>query len=197
MKTSIMIILQLSTSDWVTIWGIVAALFVSILGSAAFLIFRTGRIVQSIDSMEETLKDVPKIKYSFGQMTVKVDTLWRNHLSKSNSPLILNEAGLRVFETSKISDFTSKYYKDILERVKASGPENPYQAQESLISIVSDYQNLEECKLMLEQAAFNSGYDVNSVLYVGAISIRDKVIRDLGFSVHDIDLHDPKKKVST
>jgi hypothetical protein len=187
-----MILLELTASEWIAIWGIAGGIFISVIGSAIFLIFRTGRIVEAIASMQETLKDVPKIKYSFGQMTVKVDTLWRNHLSKSNSPVILNEIGIKVLESSKISEFTDFYYVEILEKVKGKNPLNPYQAQESLIQIVSEYQNMEECKLKLQEAAFNSGYDINSVLYVAAINIRDKIISDLGFKVEDIDKHDPK-----
>ena len=187
-----MILLELQPSEWIAIWGIAGTIFVSIISSAAFLIFRTGTIVKSIDHMQDTLKDVPKIKYSFAQMTVKVDTLWRNHLSKSNSPIVLNEVGIKVLETSKISDFTTRYYPEILEKVKSKNPVNPYQAQETLISVISEYQFIESCKLMLQEAAFNSGYDINSVLYVGALNIRDQIITDLGFDRDDIDKHDPK-----
>jgi len=200
MKTLVLIVIflfQLNNSEWIAL----SAIVVPVIGSIIFLIFKSGSMIESIKNIQKNIEliqkstdDIQKLKYSFGQMNVKVDFIWRNNLSKSNSPIILNDVGKKILETSKISDFTQKYYNEILSRVKSKNPVNPYQAQEYLISVMSEYQNNEECKLMLQDAAFKSGYDVISVLYVGAIDIRDKIISDLGFVVGDIDKHDPNKK---
>jgi hypothetical protein len=107
--------------------------------------------------------------------------LWHAHLAKSNSPITLNEAGLRALETSNIREFAEQAYAEIFARVKAKNPQNAYQAQEALISIVTSYQNDEEYKLKLQEDAYAVGHDVDSLLFVGAMAIRDRVISDLGF----------------
>jgi len=173
----------MTTENWIA----VVTLFATTVISGFVLFFKMGRIVESIATMQETLKDVAKIKYSYGQLIVEVDVLWRNQVSKSNSPMILNDVGLKILESSRIDSFTTKYYSEILAKVKARKPFNPYQVQEALISIVSDYQNIEECKLSLQESAFNCGFYINSLLLVAAINILDKVVSDLGFGHEDAD----------
>ncbi len=182
--------------DWIAIIAIASTLLIGIVASTWILGVKIGGINSTLESFKPAIGDVTRIKVSFGQMNVKVEELWRERLSKSKSPIVLNETGRKVLETSKIGDSIMKYYQDILARVKAQSPENPFQAQESLIKIVASYKEIEECKPMLETAAFNSGFDVNSVLYVAALAIRDKIIEDLGFKRDDIDKHDPKNKAN-
>jgi hypothetical protein len=43
----------------------------------------------------------------------------------------------------------------------------------------------------LEQGAFESGSSVTTVLFVGAIYIRDRVLKELGLRPEDINTHDP------
>lgn len=171
----------MATSDWITIIGLVVGLFITTMGSTLLLVFKMGIIHNKIDTMQETLKEIPMIKLTIAQMLVKLEVLWQAHLSISNSPISLNEVGLKALETSNIGAFVERVYSEILARVKASNPQNAYQAQEALISILSSYQNNEEYRLKLQEAAYASGHDVDSLLFVGALAIRDRVILDLGF----------------
>ena len=58
------------------------------------------------------------------------------------------------------------------------------------------FKEKEECINKLENAAFNTGTHIDTILFVAAINIRDQVIEDLGFKNKDIDIHDPEKKKS-
>lgn len=146
---------------------------------------RFDRIENDIASIRQEIKgiweDISKIKFTMGQMQVKLDALWQHHTSKSNSPLSLSEAGLKILEISGIGEFANHYYPEVLSKVKAIRPENAYQAQKGLISIMNDYKNKEECRPKLEEVSYSSGSDIDTLLFVAALSIRDKIISDLGF----------------
>jgi hypothetical protein len=60
-----------------------------------------------------------------------------------------------------------------------------------------NYKNNNECIRKLENAAFTAGVDVDTVLLVGAINIRNKIINDLDMKVEDIDKFDPNKSKTT
>lgn len=168
----------MNTSDWIAILG----LFATTIGSVIVLAFYMGSLYKEVKGIAKAVEVLPWVTYTLAQLVVKVDVLWQEHMSKSNSPIVLNEAGLRVLEASKIGDFASTYYGEILLKVKATKPQNPYQAQQTLISVLSSYQHVDECRPKLEELAFSSGSDVNSLLFVAALTIRDRIILELGFS---------------
>ena len=66
-----------------------------------------------------------------------------------------------------------------------------FQETSSLIKIVRTLQANSDYKNLLENGAFESGSDVNTILFVGAIYIRDNVLSQLNFERADIDKHDP------
>jgi hypothetical protein len=171
----------MSTSDWITVWGIAAGLFLTSIGSVLVLAFKIGGVNEKMASMAKILEDVPRIKIEIAEMQVKLDVLWRFHLSESKSPLALNDDGIRALETSKIGDFAYRHYPEIFSKIVALKPDNAYQAQELLISIMNRYKKDDEYRPALQDAAFSTGYDVDSLLVVAALSIRDKVIADLAF----------------
>ncbi len=181
------ILLAFAVSDWVTVISVAAGIGLTVLGSLIAIIFKLGKIAQKIEHIDKQVLDIPKIKYSYGQLQVKVDALWRQNISKSNSPIILNAAGNKVLKSSGIASFVEQHYNKILTTLKLIKPSNAYTAQEELISLLEEYQFVPGHAEVLQQAAFNCGYDVNSILFVGAIYIRDKILLDLGFSLADID----------
>jgi hypothetical protein len=173
----------MSNSDWITVWGIAITFFVTVVGSVWLVAFQIGSMRARIVSIEKIVEDVPKMKYSLGQVLVKVDVLWHNHLIKSNSPMVLNDEGLRLLHESGIGTFAEIHYAEIISEVKKISPQNAYQAQEALSVVLNKYQTIDTNKLMFEEAAFLSGSDVDSLLFVAALSIRDRLISDLGFTI--------------
>lgn len=174
----------MSTGHWIAVAAIVVPVFISIIVGLGILIFRSGTIVQGIQTINKTIEPVPEI-------AARVEVLWSNQTTVSRSPMQLNEVGEKVLKQSNIRELTQKYYDDILVKIKDLNPPNPYQAQQILIDVVNAYKNVDEYKNKLETGAFNAGMDVDTVLLVGAIDIRDRIIKDIGFQIDDIDKHDP------
>lgn len=115
-------------------------------------------------------------------------------LSQSNSPRQLSELGKKVLADSKIDEIIDTQYDHILEEVRASDPKNAYQAQEAIYSAVDNLFLDESVRDLVEQGAFLSGYTPKDVLFVGALNVRDKILRELNLDIDDIDKYDPNSK---
>lgn len=190
----------MTTSEWITIWGIAIGLFTTIIGSVLLMAFHMGSLHREVKLMGKTLETVVhtirQMGFAMAQMEVKLEVmqvklevvqvklefLWNHHLGVSRSPMVLNETGLRLLEKSRIDQFADEHYAEIVSKVRAAGPQNAYQAQQTLISVLSSYQHVEAYRTKLEETAFASGSDLNSLLFVAALTIRDRVIEDLGFN---------------
>ena len=96
-------------------------------------------------------------------------------------PRELNASGKEILEGSSIGEFITLHYDEVLRMVKYLKPKNAYQIQEGLEECVSKIKYTHEEKLKLEEEAYNLGEDLGSLYYVGGISIRDKVIKELGY----------------
>lgn len=169
---------SLSSDNWIAIAGIV----ITIVGGLVFLIFRSGTVVEKINNVETRLSKVE----------IRLDGLWERYFSVNKSPVQLNDNGLKVLEDSGIKKIVEDRFKIIVDKVKEKNPQNAYQAQEFVKNIVEDFKNDISLKNILENGAFKSGVDVFTILFVGAIYIRDKVLIQVGFNIDDIDKFQPK-----
>ena len=176
----------MTTQNWIALAGVILAVF-GIIFAGGRLFERIGNIKEEINELKPDVKMIPLIKE-------RVDVLWADRFTSSNSPVVLNERGLKILKESKIETLTNEYYAEIIMQVKELTPQNAYQAQEILIEVVKNLKNRDNCKAKLEEAAFVTGVDVDTVLLVAAINIRDKIIEDLQFKIGDIDKFAPPNK---
>jgi hypothetical protein len=175
----------LTTTNWVTIGGF----GIPILGALILLIFRSGKIIEKINTIDKRGDHIEK---RVDNIDARVDSLWKHTFSISKSPMQLNDKGLKVLNESGIKTIVELRYPEIFQQVKAMNPTNAYQVQEFTREVVSKLQNDVTLKDQLEMGAFKSGFDVYTVLFSGALFIRDRILVDLGFDVDDIDKHEPK-----
>ncbi len=121
----------------------------------------------------------------------KVTPLWQSFVSVSKSPAQLNDKGIEVLDKSGIDKVLDIRFEEILNNVKGLNPTNAYEGQQIIIAEVNKLKNNADLKNTIENGAFNSGMNVDTVLFVGAIYIRDKILRELHFDIDDIDKHSP------
>jgi hypothetical protein len=184
-----MILLSLDTGEWIgaaTLFITIALPLIALVFKSGALFERMGHVKNAVDEMKPDVKLIPVVRE-------RVDILWSSRVVHAGSPVMLTKRGEEILKNSKIEEFTTDYYQKILDEVKEKKFENPYQVQEGLIAIVTNYKNDPLCKNKLENAAFITGTDVDTVLLVAAINIRDKIIADLGMKVEDVDKFDPHK----
>ena len=144
------------------------------------------------NKLDDNIRDVSFLK---GSMSISQSPAPAAlQLSQSNSPRQLSELGKKVLADSKIDEIIDTQYDRILEEVRASDPKNAYQAQEAIYSAVDNLFLDEPVRDLVEQGAFLSGYTPKDVLFVGALNVRDKILKELNLNIDDIDKYDPKNK---
>ncbi len=150
------------------------------------LIFRLGRMHYIIEEMQLLVKKIIP-------MDIMVQHLWRGITTENNSPRVLNEHGKKILKLAKMHEFTDMYFNHIIYTIKKMAPTNAYDAQECLIKVMRELKDNPQCKEDLEERINMACSDVDTILFVGAINIRDRIIDYLGFQRKDIDKFDPQK----
>lgn len=159
---------SMNTSDYISLIGIGVTMLIAIFGSMFMFMMR---ISNRIDSLA----------LNVASLNTKVDVLWRHFWANAHSPIALNERGREILNNSNFKNRLDASYDDVLRQVRASRPRSAYEVQEMLIVLLSAYQHNEDYRYGLHEDAFNSGSTIEGVLFVAALSIRDRVMTDLGF----------------
>lgn len=181
--------------------AVVLAALIAVIQAVRYIfkkIFKLGEISNRLGSVETSIKDLKKeLSKSAGELNTSVGSILKmlaeKGLSHSNSPRVLSEDGRKVLTDSGIDAIVDDKFDLIVKRVKKLKPENPYQAEIATMDVVAEFKNDPVLKDAIEEGAFNSGYFVDSVLFVGGLYIRDRVLKELGMKADEIDKHKPNQ----
>jgi hypothetical protein len=156
---------------------------------AAFLLGNTRELIARIDERTSRLiKDMDEMKPKVDSMSPKVDVLWQRGFSFSNSPRQLNDVGQKILGDSGIKAIVDGKKDKLLAVVKAKNPNNPYDAERVIIEVMEKLP--EYCPEIIDElknGAFRSGVNVEAILFVGSIYLRNLIFPNLGFNVEDLD----------
>lgn len=143
-------------------------------------------IKKSIDDKIEP--DLKNIRERFSAVEVKVNSMWKDGYAPANSPRQLNSRGNNILEESGIKKIVEDERENLLTIVKKKDIKNAYDAEERIFKIMMNLPK--HCPEMvdgLKTGAFNAGVDLDVVLFVGAIHLRNLIFKDLGFEIGDLD----------
>lgn len=146
---------------------------------------KIDRKIEPINSKLETISD-KLISFGIKNLPDNIDDL-----AVSHSPKQLSDIGKKVLADSKINTIIEPKFDEIVEKVRRMNPENSYQAQEAVFSVVYELLDDDGLKNAIEEGAFASGRTPHEVLFVGALNIRDRVMRTINMLPDEIDKHDP------
>jgi hypothetical protein len=156
---------------------------------SAILLGNTRELIARIDErtmmMQKSLEDIkPKVD----DMYPKVDILWKDKVAPAHSPRKLNEYGQKILKESSIKEIIDEKKATLLELVKAKGVTNAYDAEQAVLLVVKELPaHCPDVVDRLKNGAFNAGANLDTVLLVGGIYLRDLIFPDLGFSVEQLD----------
>ncbi len=169
----------------------IVAIVVSVLGALFWLIHRSGVLVTNVDTIKTDVGDIKTQVNSLGEKTAvlvdRVSVLWEGRFSHSNSPRALNDYGKKILAESGIKVLIDSHYDVILSEVRSLNPKNAYQAEKNIIAVVEATLKAPSLIPALEDGAFNSGSDIDTLLLVGAINIRERILSEINFRVSDIN----------
>ena len=153
----------------------------TIIGAAIYI----GKKLQILD-------DLKAVRDKFAVVESRVSDLWEAKLSFTSSPRQLNEIGNRILTESGINTIIESKQNDLLRIVKEKNPSTAYDAERIILDTVMKipelYPNLVN---NLKEGAFRVGKDIDTLLFVGGLHLRNRIFETLGFSLTDLDK--PKK----
>ena len=158
---------------------------------SAILLGNTRELIARIDErtmlMQNDLKDIkPKVDDIFP----KVDILWKDKVAPAHSPRRLNDYGITILNNSGIKEVIEEKKSTLLDLVRAEGAKNAYDTEQIVLSVAKKLP--EHCPDVIDRlkaGAFKTGANLDTVLLVGGIYLRDLIFPNLGFSVEEIDKH--------
>jgi hypothetical protein len=128
-----------------------------------------------------------EIGIDVSDMKPKVKILWEREFATGSSPLTLNERGKQILEESGIKEIVDAEAEDLLQKLADLKPLNAYQVQECSVNVVRVLAENPSVLAKLQEGAYKTGVNVDSVLFVGAIYFRDLALPKYNFKLEDID----------
>lgn len=143
-----------------------------------------GRKLQILDTLDV---DVKSIRDRFIVVEERVKTLWKDEVAPANSPRQLNERGENILKGSGIKEIVESMKNEFLVILKEKNLKNPYDAEQYTLQVVNDLKKDNVIVEKLKSGAFSVGADIDTVLFVGGMHLRDLIFPDLGYSLDDLD----------
>jgi hypothetical protein len=160
---------------------------ISILGIPTIVValIYIGKKLQILDTLEV---DVKSIRDRFIVVEERVKTLWKDEVAPAHSPRKLNERGNAILHGSGIKNIIEERKDYFLAILQKQNPKNPYDAEQYILQVVNDLKNDTVLIEKLKTGAFSVGADIDTVLLVGGLHLRDLIFSSLGFSLQELDL---------
>jgi hypothetical protein len=163
---------------------------VSILtGLVSFAVYKI-----KVDRLETEVKEIKIEIKEIRDKTIACETSLkeRGPLKKSKSPVSLTERGEKVINDSGGKSFVDANYTELKNKVEEKDPKTSYDIQEVSHKILMDLKS--DVRINpIKEYAFNEGLELNDVLDIMGIHLRDLILKEKGIAVEDIDVHVPNK----
>jgi len=157
--------------------AIVSLGFPTILAVAIYI----GRKLQILD-------DLKGMRSRFDIVESRVGDLWADRLAPARSPRELNDQGQMILSKSGIKEIVDAKKIELLNLVKEKNAATAYDAEQLIMKIMQDFTKYyPETTTPLKNGSYQVGADLDAVLFVGGIYLRNLIFKDLGFGLSDLD----------
>jgi hypothetical protein len=159
-----------------------------LIAAIAALLAVIGYFVKQILDRTLTIGD------DVSDMKPKVNILWQDKFAPASSPRKLNERGASVLQESGIKEIIDDKRQDLLAAVRGVATKNAYDAEMAILATVQDIpEQYPELLERIKNGAFKTGTSIETILFVGGLYLRDLIFPELGFSLDEVDRHEPAK----
>ncbi len=152
-----------------------------------------GRKLQILDSLNITVEQkmepkLEKLVVEFEVLKNKMNILWRSHVARSKSPRQLNDLGKKILRDSGIDRIVDQKRAELTKIIKEKNPTNSYDAEKIIVDVLMTLpQMFPEIIDQLKEGAFQTGSDIDTVLFVGSLYLRNLIFPELGFKIDGFD----------
>jgi hypothetical protein len=161
----------------------------SIMG-VLVLVFGIGAawatLKNSVANLDKTIREDIKpvltdLRDRFAVVEDRVESLWKDKVVEAHSPRRLNERGREILRESGIKEIVDQNQKDLESVLTLKHPSTAYDVERAAVQIVMSLpKRSPEILGRLKDGAFKTGAELDMVLLVGGIYLRDKVLMKPG-----------------
>lgn len=159
-----------------TIVTIIISVLTSGITAFAIISYRMGRYSEKIDQLEKC------------NLNTRLSTLEGRQLTKRNSPVDLTENGNNVLNDSSGKSFIDDNYNELKGKVESKSPTNSYDIQEFSKHVIQEIQD--DVRMdPVKEYLFKEGMEIQDIIEVLGIYLRNKILEEKHIAVGDIDNH--------
>jgi len=142
-------------------------------------------IKSSVANLDKTINGEIKpvltdLRDRFAVVEDRVESLWKDKVVEARSPRCLNDRGLEILQKSGIKEIVDENRSDLEARLRAQSPTTSYDAERAAILVIMDLpERSPDILARLKNGAFNVGAELNTVLLVGGMYLRDEILPNL------------------
>ncbi len=175
----------------VSIAGVLLSGFVSFVVAN----IRIGEYKGKVDTHHVDISEIKKEQKEVRDKVISCETSLRERepLGKRKSPISLTDRGNKVLNESGGKKFIDDNLSEFSSKVEAKEPKTSYDVQEISKEVISGLQNDDRVN-PLKDYLFKEGMEIDDIIFVLGIYLRDRILEQKHWKVEDIDAHDPKNK---
>ena len=165
-----------------------------ILIAVLYIIYKVGQWEGKSVLHKERIDKVEGFRDMVVELGAKVDLILQytkpKALLESKSPISLTERGVEISDAMSANTLFEKYKDELQKRVDEKEPETAYDIQEKSFSVVkSDFSELlnDEELSNLKQVAFNKGIELDEIIQIFGIILRDYILNIRDIPISDVD----------
>lgn len=169
----------------------------------AFLLYKAGSIVTMFGDFRTKNQKIDDkldgMHASISEIKATTNLLYQAHLTtiRAASPIKLTPLGQEISDTLAVPAKVNAHWEAISAEMDKKNPQNPYDIQTVALAIARncfDKIFTEEERNEAKTVAFNKGLNLLEIYPIIGIEIRNRVMKEKGLPLDEIDKHDPAKK---
>lgn len=175
--------------------NILVSIAVSLLAGVGSSLFVLGRYKQNVDDAKERITELEREVKALGKEIVACTTKLEGGKGKDaytqrKSPVTLNEKGTTLLKRSGADKFVLDNLDELIAKIGEQSPKTAYDVQELSDKVIRDMMNDVRFN-PLKNFAFVDGLEIDFVVLVASLYLRDLALAKLGFAYDDIDKTKP------
>ena len=172
------------------------SLLVALIGGWAVVAKYQQKIDDAKEDIKELKKEVGDLKVKHTEVATKLEERTGSaeaKVLKRKSPVSLNDYGEKILKESTGDSFVINNLDNLVEKIKRKNPGSAYDVQVYAKDVISEVSS-EDRFVPIKDYAFKEGLDLEVLVVVMGVYLRDLALSRLGFKPEDLDATDPTKK---
>lgn len=158
------------------LFSVVGAIILGLIGLVWFLIQLKIGDIDKKRNIEACNRIHIGIDGSIIEIKKDIRILLQRDFASSNSPRELNDEGERIFKQSRIQKIIDEKLDYLISEIEKLNPQTAYDAEKFTESVMDDLKNDTSIIESLKNGAYEAGTDIDVVLFIGSIYLRDKYL---------------------